>query len=864
LKEIESKTIAIVFIVLMLSITILTMDIPAVQAQSSLAVPVGGPIPTGVTPSTQVDAKAYMSFRPNPVGVGQTFLVNLWVTPAPGAGRFLKDYTVTITKPDGKQDTVKMDSYVADGTSWFEYAADQAGQWTLKFDFPGTYLPAGNYSLATGAYMATSNVQNYPASAYYKPSSTITENLTVTTELAASWPPAALPTDYWTRPVAFEHREWWTILGDTPWRGPGGGSTWDSLYPNTDPYWNPGKGFTPWSQGPSSAHVVWKRVGDIGGVMGAGFKQENYIWPNVGYTYNEPTIIFQGRCYGPNVKVMPITVNGTVSNIAVNVWESYDLRTGQVYWQQTGVPEPTVIEYGTGTAAVPGVTPKFPSTGPSLLYIGSGRMIKYSPFTGAITLNVSVSPLTTGTYYMNGFALSVQDLGSAQGAANRYRLINWTTTGTSNNFADRIYSNISYAISNVPSTTDYNVGIACTISGITVAGSYEGQNLTAVSLITGKVLWSKTNDEPVYSGSSNVADHGKVADLSAKGYYLGYDLTTGTQLWKTETMDYPWDEPGFGAYGVESAYGMFFRNAYSGVYAFSWTDGKIVWKYEQPAVFNTESEFTNKNSQYSVYPFNAPSLIADGKMYIYNAEHSPDSPQNRGWRTHCINITTGEQIWSVNIAGAGWFGGTSAELQVSDGYLTLGGADGIMYVFGRGLTTTTVTASPSVVNNGATVLIEGKVMDQSLAQPNTPCVSKQSMATQMVYLHKQLPITGVFGNETIIGVPVTLTAIGSDGSVTNIGTVTTNGYYGTFSQAWTPPKQDTYTITATFAADDSYGSSAAATAVVVNAGAQPSATVQPAAAATDYSMTIIGTGLAIAIAVIVAVAIATVLILRKR
>ena len=62
---------------------------------------------------------------------------------------------------------------------------------------------------------------------------------------------------------------------------------------------------------------------------------------------------------------------------------------------------------------------------------------------------------------------------------------------------------------------------------------------------------------------------------------------------------------------------------------------------------------------------------------------------------------------------------------------------------------------------------------------------------------------------------MTLTAIGSDGSVTDIGTVTTNGYYGTFGNAWTPPKEGVYTIMASFGGDDSYGSSSAATSVSV-------------------------------------------------
>jgi len=73
------------------------------------------------------------------------------------------------------------------------------------------------------------------------------------------------------------------------------------------------------------------------------------------------------------------------------------------------------------------------------------------------------------------------------------------------------------------------------------------------------------------------------------------------------------------------------------------------------------------------------------------------------------------------------------------------------------------------------------------------------METQMEYLHMQMPIDGLWHNLTITGVPVTLTAIGTDGTVIDLGQVTTNGYYGTFSKAWTPPKEDTYTIIASFA-----------------------------------------------------------------
>jgi hypothetical protein len=125
-----------------------------------------------------------------------------------------------------------------------------------------------------------------------------------------------------------------------------------------------------------------------------------------------------------------------------------------------------------------------------------------------------------------------------------------------------------------------------------------------------------------------------------------------------------------------------------------------------------------------------------------------------------------------------------------------------------------------------------------------------------------MPITGLWGNETITGVPVTLTAIGSDGTVYDLGQTTTNGYGGTFTYAWTPPKEDTYTIVASFAADDSYGSSMATTGVTVG----PAPAVTPPVeipTPVDYTMTIAYAAIAIIIAVVIAVAVA-VLLLRKR
>jgi outer membrane protein assembly factor BamB len=326
-----------------------------------------------------------------------------------------------------------------------------------------------------------------------------------------------------------------------------------------------------------------------------------------------------------------------------------------------------------------------------------------------------------------------------------------------------------------------------------------------------------------------------------------WDLYTGKLAWETE-LDYPW---GFaGAYAVASAYGLVYRFSYAGVYALDWNSGKIIWRYATPTN-PYESAYADPVLG-TLSPFDTGAQIADGTIFVANSEHSATQPIMRGWKLHAINATTGEGIW--NITGS-W--GTPGP--VADGYLFASDAyTGYMYVFGKGKSATTVSAPDIVVPKGSSVVIKGTVLDMSPAQLGTPAVSKESMTTQMEYLNLQIPIGGVWGNATITGVPVTLTAIGSDETLIDIGTVTTNGYYGTFSKSWIPPAEGDYEIIASFAGDDSYGSSGASTSVSVSPAPEPTQ-VPEQVAPPDYTLTIIGS----AVAIIIAVAIA-VLILRKR
>ena len=838
----KAKLISVATIVLLMaSIMFATASVQAQEHGGAPQLPAWDTSPpAGVTPNITVTTTALMSFQPNPIGVGQSLLVNLWLEPATHYTRYRSGYTVTFTKPDGSTDVYgPLNSYQGDTTAWFEYVVDQVGEWTVKFTAAGNYFPEGWYYQGT-VYATQADVPPGPypmfagpahlESAYYTASSTNEQKLTVQQEQVLSWPPAPLPTDYWTRPIYITNREWYVIGGQYPFSAIGGGPDWPA---DTNVYASNYK-YTPYVQAPNSAHVVWMRQGALAGISGGQFGYRS-IGAGEGTYAGTPTIIFQGRCYQTITKV----VDGTPTS----VWECYDLRTGEVYWDITGVSSaPTIVTYNSAPPSVPGAEQTGLGTGSfSLLRIGS-TLDKYDPWTGRLTSSV---PAMSGTYYAEPYVLSTQNLGGGN-----YRLINWTTTGTDTDFASRIMSNVSYPFSSL-GTADFESMVAVRAESITSpgTGTSSGTRVMGASLITGALLWNVTTDDVTFSTSTGVADHGKYTVRMLGGWWDAWDLTTGNLAWKSPALDtaggeaYPWGD--FGAYSISSYGGMFFDQSYHGLYALSWDDGKVVWNFFDPAVpFETPwgtSPFFTRGIQ-----------IADGKLYIGNGEHSPTEPLGRDWRLYCLNVTTGDEIWST--AGGGTAGA------ISDGYLTYDNIyDGNMYVYGKGKSATTVTAPDTAVPLGTSLVIKGSVLDLSPAQPGTPCVSVDSMATQMEYLHMQMPIDGMYHNATISGVPVILTAVGADGSFVDLGTVTTDGYYGTFSKTWTPPKEGDYKIVAQFAGDDSYGSSSAGTSLSVGpAVSVPSTPEVPTPV--DNTMLLYG----ILVAVIIAIVLALVALFWKR
>ncbi|KON32096.1 MAG: hypothetical protein AC479_07855, partial [miscellaneous Crenarchaeota group-6 archaeon AD8-1] len=154
------------------------------------------------------------------------------------------------------------------------------------------------------------------------------------------------------------------------------------------------------------------------------------------------------------------------------------------------------------------------------------------------------------------------------------------------------------------------------------------------------------------------------------------------------------------------------------------------------------------------------------------------------------------------------------------------------------------------------VVIEGTVTDESPGQPGTPAISDEDMSAWMEYLHMQKPIP-----TDAKGVEVSLDVIDANGNFRNIGTATSD-MSGVYSLVWEPDIPGHYTIIATYAGSNSYGSSYAETSIYVEEAptATPPPDTTPAPPTDTYIM---GLGIAILAAVII-IGVVLIMMMRKK
>ena len=153
-----------------------------------------------------------------------------------------RNQNIQITKPDGTKQT--LGPFISDpvGSTYTMWSPDQVGTYTITFTFPGQVLsqygPSGSLGLASDyindTYMA----------------STTTTTITVQQQQVPGELDFPLPTGYWTRPIEGQNTNWYTVASN--WMGA----------PQIV-----GK-FQPDGTAPNTAHIMWTKPLEFGGVIG--------------------------------------------------------------------------------------------------------------------------------------------------------------------------------------------------------------------------------------------------------------------------------------------------------------------------------------------------------------------------------------------------------------------------------------------------------------------------------------------------------------------------------------------------------------------------------------------------------------------
>ena len=256
--------------------------------------------------------------------------------------------------------------------------------------------------------------------------------------------------------------------------------------------------------------------------------------------------------------------------------------------------------------------------------------------------------------------------------------------------------------------------------------------------------------------------------------YQGYSLADGSNMWTTDIATRPMQFFGSGEGGGPrgvTAYGNIYVQGFGGeIFCYNAANGNLVWRFN-----NTNGGL---ETNWGLRPIFI-SAVADGKIYVFNNEHSPNAPLFRGNKVYALDAFTGEEIWSM----FGWSGQTGGQggstAVLADGCLSYYNYyDNCMYVVGKGSSATTIAASPKISTFGK-VVIEGKVIDTSAGTKD----NEQQQDSQTVF---QQYLTQVWHNgcntftcnqpapTNVTGVEVTISVVDPNGNYYNVGTTTSD------------------------------------------------------------------------------------------
>jgi outer membrane protein assembly factor BamB len=745
--------------------------------------------------ATAFDTYAFIVATPDPIGVGQTATVVWWLNlfpPTAGGvtGDRWQNITVTITKPDGSEQTLGPLTSDAVGSNWFTYVPDTVGKYYFQLSFPGQTL--------TGKAPNTLPVQppyDIYVGQYYGPSTSAKAALTVQQEQIEPYQEAPIPTEYWDRPIEGENREWWQISGN--WLQAAYSHSGGHLIAGVNLY----------TTAPNTAHIVWTKPTTFGGVIGGEFGSAGYSTSagSWGWSGIKPPVIINGRLY----------YNTSPSPGFVCV----DLRTGEELWRQNDGTITLGQILNLNLLNQHGGIPYLWSTG--------ATYEMRDAFSGDLILKLTNARTGTTVFSPNGEML-VYVMGGAK--PNQW-LAMWNSSNVPGMYSSpAAFANQTGTLAALTwsppygKTLDWRTGIQWNVSIPDVPGVQSIREMTSDVILattgsisrnannqtevgydarTGEQMWVEIR--PTIIGATTYGlmgpmGYGVYTEFTKETMtWSAYSYYTGEKVWgPTEPYTNAW-----GSYPTSAsmAYGKLYTAAYDGMlHCYNLTTGEHLWDY-----YAGSSGF---QTPYGTWPLTGSKTIADGKIFIGTGEHSLNTPIWTGEKLHVIDAETGDGVWNIS--------GVMGSPAIADGYLvTLNGYDNQVYCFGKGKTATTVTAPESVQPLGTPILIKGTVTDQSPGAKDTPAISDEDMTEWMEYLYMQKPIP-----EDAEGVEVILTTLDPNGNTYELGRTTTD-ISGTFGCVVDPPVPGKYKIIATFEGSESYFSSTATSYFVV--GEAPSA-----------------------------------------
>ncbi|HSV48822.1 MAG TPA: hypothetical protein VLH35_00775, partial [Candidatus Acidoferrales bacterium] len=203
-------------------------------------------IPLATQAATSMKTYAISDAIPNIIGLGEDTLLKCGITEALQSQAYgWTGITIKVVAPDGSTETLGPFKTDSTGSTYTNYSPDQIGTYTVTTFFPQQTMPVNTtvnerngMIILEGTIMLASNK---------------TSTFTVTEEPSKQYPGHSLPTEYWSRPIDPQLREWFSISGN-----------WVARPDNSVVDYN--------ADAPETAHVLWAKQLTTGGLTGGLFE----------------------------------------------------------------------------------------------------------------------------------------------------------------------------------------------------------------------------------------------------------------------------------------------------------------------------------------------------------------------------------------------------------------------------------------------------------------------------------------------------------------------------------------------------------------------------------------------------------------